>query len=219
MPELQPLVDRLRAAFGDDLVGVYAHGSAATGGYRAGVSDVDVLVVMRRPVPAAEVAAEAGNGLPGPLELTVVTPAGAAEQVVPVTEVLARGIVLHGPPAAEVLAAPPWNDYLAAIVPTLDVALDRGLSDDPGRAVLVVCRALLTLLSPPGTVLGKEEAAALALERLPAEHRPLIARALAARVDPAAPQDWDQAALRRFRSFVVGAAVRRRPGRKVAGLP
>ena len=85
--------------------------------------------------------------------------------------------------------------------------------------MLVACRVLLTLLSPPGTVLGKEEAAALALERLPAAHRPLIAQALAARLDPAAPQEWDQAALRRFRSFVVGAAVRRRPGRKVAGLP
>jgi hypothetical protein len=35
----------------------------------------------------------------------------------------------------------------------------------------------------------------------------------------AATVDWDPEALRRFRTFAVGAAVRRRPGRKVAGLP
>ena len=208
----------MRAGLGDDLLGVYAHGSVATGGYRPGVSDVDVLVVVRPTVTAAQVEAAAGEGIPA-LGLTTVTPERMAEGVVPVTEVLSRGVVLHGPPPGDVLTAPPWSDYLAAILPTLDRALDRGLSEDPAPAVLVACRALLALLSPPGTVLGKEEAAALALERLPAEHRPLITQALAARLDPSAPQEWDQAALRRFRSFVVGAAVRRRPGRKVAGLP
>jgi hypothetical protein len=82
-----------------------------------------------------------------------------------------------------------------------------------------VCRLLATLSSPPGTLFGKEEAGAWALERLPAEHRPLVEAALAARRAPEARVVWDPEALRRFRTFAVGAAVRRRPGRKVAGLP
>ena len=180
-----------------------------------------MLVVVRSADSVDRAVEVAGDGLTEiPVDVVVVAvDAVGAHVVVPVTQVLARGLVLHGPPAADVLAAPPWSDYLDALTPSLDRALDRGLAEDPGPAVLVACRVLLTLLSPPGTVLGKEEAAALALERLPAAHRPLVAQALAARLEPSAPQEWDQAALRRFRSFVVGAAVRRRPGRKVAGLP
>ena len=64
-----------------------------------------------------------------------------------------------------------------------------------------------------GQELDAEEAGAWGLERLPAEHHPVVAAALA----PAT--EWDPEALRRFRTFAVGAAVRRRPGRKVAGLP
>jgi hypothetical protein len=82
-----------------------------------------------------------------------------------------------------------------------------------------VCRGLAALSSPPGTAFDEEAAAAWALERLPAGHRPLVAAALAARRDPGATVTWDPEALRRFRTFAVGAAVRRRPGHRVAGLP
>jgi len=85
--------------------------------------------------------------------------------------------------------------------------------------VLVVCRALATLSSPPGATFDEAQAVAWALERLPVEHRPLVAAALAAPRDPGAPLEWDPDALRRFRTFAVGAAVSRRPGRKVTGLP
>ena len=78
--------------------------------------------------------------------------------------------------------------------------------------MLAVCRGLAVLLG--GHELGPEEAGAWALERLPADHRAVVAAAL-----DAATVDWDPEALRRFRTFAVGAAVRRRPGRKVAGLP
>jgi hypothetical protein len=77
--------------------------------------------------------------------------------------------------------------------------------------VLAVCRGLVLLLARQE--LGVQEAGAWALERLPADHRPLVAAALAGATE------WDPEALRRFRTFAVGAAVRRRPGRKVAGLP
>jgi len=74
-----------------------------------------------------------------------------------------------------------------------------------------VCRGLALLTA--GQELDVEQAGAWALERLPAEHRPVVTAALAGAAA------WDADALRRFRTFAVGAAVRRRPGRKVAGLP
>ena len=42
--------DAARAAFADDLVGVYLHGSAAMGGYHPAVSDLDFIVVARGPI-------------------------------------------------------------------------------------------------------------------------------------------------------------------------
>ena len=94
----------------------------------------------------------------------------------------------------------------------LDRALDTGLSGPrPADAVLTVCRGLAALTA--GEDLNHAAAGTWALERLPAEHRPVIAAALAGATE------WDPGALRRFRTFAVGAAVRRRPGRKVAGLP
>ena len=90
--------------------------------------------------------------------------------------------------------------------------MDTGLTGpDPGAAVLTVCRGLAWLTA--GQDLDADGAAAWAVERLPAEHRPLVAAALAG------ASEWDPEALRRFRTFAVGATVRRRPGRKVAGLP
>ena len=80
-----------------------------------------------------------------------------------------------------------------------------------------MCRGLAALTA--GAELDDEAAGAWALERLPAEHRPVVAAALAARAAPEPAVTWDPDALRRFRTFAVGAAVRRRPGRKVAGLP
>ena len=71
------LTRRLRAAFGDALLGVYLTGSSAVGAYRAGTSDVDVLVVVEsaeREALEAVVATCAHEVLPCPatkLELVV----------------------------------------------------------------------------------------------------------------------------------------------------
>jgi hypothetical protein len=186
--------------------------------------------------------------LPGPLELSVVTAEAARGGRLPlpyevhvgggrvvldrgdgdpdlaahVTATLARGRALAGPPPGDVLAALPWTAFLESILDDFDEAMASGLTAG-GRAttyaILNACRVLQTLASPEGTVVSKEEAAAWGLERLPAEHRPLVAAALGARRDPGASVEWDPEALRRFRTFAVGAAVRRRPGRKVSGLP
>lgn len=77
---LDELVARLRTALGADLVGVYAGGSLALGGYDERRSDVDVAVVTRgAPVRAAKeklVASVRHESLPCPargLELVVYT--------------------------------------------------------------------------------------------------------------------------------------------------
>ena len=159
--------------------------------------------------------------VPAPMELRV-WPSDRPDRDLPVhrTAVAAAGVALHGPPPAEVVEPPPWEEFLAVLMEDMDKALDAGLAAaDPTKAVLTVCRGLATLISPPGTLFGKEEAGEWALERLPAEHRPLVAAALTARRDPGTTIEWNPEALRRFRIFGVGTAVRRRPGRKVAGLP
>jgi hypothetical protein len=46
-PYLQDVVRRLRSILGDELVGAYAGGSLALGGYDPGRSDVDIAVVSR----------------------------------------------------------------------------------------------------------------------------------------------------------------------------
>jgi hypothetical protein len=47
---LRPLVTDIRAVLGDDLIALYLYGSAVTGGFDAGVSDLDLVAITRRNV-------------------------------------------------------------------------------------------------------------------------------------------------------------------------
>lgn len=85
---LRELTDRLREWLGARLVGVYLVGSAATGAYRPGESDLDVWGVVDGPLPAPlrrGLPARVDHGaLPCPargLELTVAWFAGTAPGV------------------------------------------------------------------------------------------------------------------------------------------
>jgi hypothetical protein len=82
---LRELVARARGVLPDDLRGVCLMGSAAAGCYRPGRSDLDVAIVLDRPVPVdrreAVVAALDHDALPCPargLELVVYDAAGLA---------------------------------------------------------------------------------------------------------------------------------------------
>jgi hypothetical protein len=77
---LQALADRVRSALGDKLVGTYLHGSAVLGGFNEMRSDLDVLVVVKGQLSAAEKTALgellSNRALPVPaetLEMSVVT--------------------------------------------------------------------------------------------------------------------------------------------------
>lgn len=202
------------------------------GCFRPGRSDVDVIVVVARPLAARERDALGRRlldlTLPGPLELSVLTApaASAARYPMPyelhvgdtrvvvdqgegdldlaahVTATVARGFTLVGPPPAEVFGPVPWGDFLAAITDDLVWGFEHG---SVSYAVLNACRVLQTLASPDGTVVSKEEGAAWALEQLPAEHHPLIAACLAYRVDGTSI-DVGAEAVNHFRELAVIAA-------------
>jgi predicted nucleotidyltransferase len=74
----QHLAEVLPAILEDDLVGVYLHGSAATGCFNPDRSDIDLLVVARQTLSPEQRRAVAklllaSSGAPYPVELTVVT--------------------------------------------------------------------------------------------------------------------------------------------------
>jgi predicted nucleotidyltransferase len=74
----QHLAEELRVILGDDLIGVYLHGSGATGCFNPDRSDVDLLVVGRQTLAPEQRRAVAElllarSGAPYPVELTLLT--------------------------------------------------------------------------------------------------------------------------------------------------
>lgn len=133
----------------------------------------------------------------------------------------AHGVALAGPAPDELVGEVARADLLESVQADLDEVLSVGLFEPrPVYGVLSACRALATILGRPGTLLSKEQAGEWGLERLPADHRSLVEWALAARrgeVEGDAPFGYEERV--RFRTFVVGAGVRRRHGRRVPGFP
>jgi hypothetical protein len=74
----QHLAKELGVILGDDLVGVYLHGSGATGCFNPDRSDIDLLVVSRQTLAPEQRRAVAElllacSGAPYPVELTLLT--------------------------------------------------------------------------------------------------------------------------------------------------
>jgi len=103
------------------------------------------------------------------------------------TMVLAGNTTLYGPPPAEVFDPVPRADYRDAILKDVDT-VDDYLTWDTRNVILTLPRIWAGIASEG--VHSKESAAAWALERLPAEHRPVLERAVA--VYRGAEEDrWD----------------------------
>jgi hypothetical protein len=73
------LAEECRDALGDALDAVILHGSLTLGGYVAGRSNIDLLVIVARPLTDAQVAALADLQAPTRVDLRVVTRQVAAE--------------------------------------------------------------------------------------------------------------------------------------------
>ncbi|MEV0224916.1 aminoglycoside adenylyltransferase family protein [Streptomyces sp. NPDC050704] len=94
-----------------------------------------------------------------------------------ITMVLLGDAPLVGPPPAEVLDPVPHEDLRRAIVAGVPELL-ADLESDTRNVLLTLARIWTTLAT--GTVTSKDGAAAWVLDRLPARHRPVLARARAA---------------------------------------
>jgi streptomycin 3"-adenylyltransferase len=196
----------LRELLGDDLVGVYRHGSEVLGG-GGPRSDVDILGVVARHITGDERIrlVELCRTVPRlEFDLVVATEirpwrhpapyefhfwAGRGEGLGPgtntdlaavITMTLAGQRTLYGPPPSEVFDPVPRADYVAGILRDVD---------DPN--VLMLARVWAGVSTDE--VHSKLRAAEWALQRLPTEHRRVLEHAVAyyrgERDDP--PEDVD----------------------------
>ena len=215
--QLGRLLSLVAEVLGPDVAGAYLFGSAVIGGLRP-ESDLDVLVVLRRPTtrPEKERLVEgllALSGHPHRLELTIVADealdfqygdwwrrefeggnvepwsgtAAANDLTVLIAMVLAAGRPLLGPPPGELLPPVSRADLARATLDGIDPLLGD-LDDDTRNVVLTLARIWTTLGT--GEFRSKDAAADWVLERIPEEHRAVLARARAIYLGEE-PERWD----------------------------
>ncbi|OLT12304.1 nucleotidyltransferase [Actinomadura sp. CNU-125] len=117
-----------------------------------------------------------------------------------VTMVLMGNAPLFGPPPSRVFGAVPHADVVRAVVGSVPELLGE-LDGDARNVVLTLARVWATAAT--GEIMPKDAAAAWALPRLPAEHRPVLARARAVYLGEE-DERWDdlRARLRPHAEFV-----------------
>ncbi|MEU0247107.1 aminoglycoside adenylyltransferase family protein [Streptomyces sp. NPDC006235] len=115
------------------------------------------------------------------------------------TMVLRADAPLHGPPPAELLDSVPHDDLRRAIVAGVP-ELMADLDSDTRNVLLTLARIWTTLTT--GTIRSKDAAAVWALDRLPTEHRPALARARDVYLGEEA-ECWDDLAPRPCAEFLT----------------
>jgi predicted nucleotidyltransferase len=131
-----------------------------------------------------------------------------------ITQVLVADVALLGPPPAEVFDPVPFSDVLDAILAYVDKWVGN-IEDDTRNGILALARIWSALST--GALDSKDAAAAWALERLPAEHKPVLARARA--IYLAGGEDrWDDMRedVRGYADYVVDEIRRLSPRRDAA---
>lgn len=123
-----------------------------------------------------------------------------------ITMVLLGDTPLLGPPPADVFDPVPHDDLVSAIVGGVD-ALLGDLDGDTRNVLLTLARVWSTVAT--GVIRSKDAAAEWALERLPEEHRAVLAHARAAYVGDE-EECWDELRprVRRHADHVVGEIER-----------
>jgi predicted nucleotidyltransferase len=202
--QLDQLVVALREVLGDDLVGVYLHGSAALGGLKPS-SDLDVIAVSGRRLAAVEkhsLALRLGGISKQPRSLDfdlVVHPEirpwhyppqfdfhysewwpGMRDRdtntdlAVLITMLLRADTSLYGPAPGTVFDPVPEEDFRRTTLAAADEVV-LDLEGDTRNVLLTLARIWASLET--GDLLPKDRAATWALERLPDEHKPVLERA------------------------------------------
>jgi predicted nucleotidyltransferase len=123
------------------------------------------------------------------------------------TMVLQASRPLLGPPATELLDPVPPGDLTRAMLHGADEVMP-GLADDTRNSVLTLARIWFTVET--GEIGPKDRAADWALERLPAEHRQVLARARAIYLGEEDDRWGDlRPRVRAFADYVAGEIRRR----------
>jgi streptomycin 3"-adenylyltransferase len=97
-----------------------------------------------------------------------------------ITQALAANVALLGPPPAQVFDPVPLHDVLDAIVAHVDHWVGN-IEADTRNGILALARVWSALIT--GAMYSKDAAATWALDRLPDEHKPVLARARAIYLD------------------------------------
>jgi len=108
-----------------------------------------------------------------------------------------RGVVLFGPPVADVFPVVPHEDYLDSVRADVLESLST-IHDNHVYAVLNACRTLAYLAD--GAVRSKDEGGMWALAHLPEDQRFVVAHALEIYRGEAVPA-FDPSALEKFARF------------------
>ncbi len=188
---------------GQDLTGLYVHGSLATGAFRRDRSNLDLILVVRSTLPervrteVARLLASLSESRPTreDINVDVVTEQHARQFEHPmpcevrygrgvwsalparIVDARERGVTLVGPSAAQVFSPVPWYAYVNALESELQRSC-RGARAHPERVVLAACRVLYGISSLRMHAANKEEAATWAMDRVPSEYRSAINDAL-----------------------------------------
>jgi hypothetical protein len=221
---VEDLVQDLQDVVGDDLVGVYLHGSLALGCFNPALSDLDLLVVTARALtPEQRQALGPVLSRSGRLEISFVAapslrpwrhpasydlhfsskaglvgPGEDEDLAAHFTVARQAGVALLGPAPGDVLPEVPWEDYEDSLRRDLAWARERG---DELYDVLSPARIWATLTD--GAVHSKASGAAWALQRAPEEFQPMITRALRTYRGEIGKTPFDRDEVRRFADFVT----------------
>jgi predicted nucleotidyltransferase len=232
--QLDPLVEGIQRVLGANAVGAYLHGSAVLGGLKPR-SDIDVIVVTERPLSEEERDGIVAlllelSGKPRPIELDVVQlPArldfhyfelnrpkfergerepwgdrAEADLASAITMALVGDTELFGPPPGDVFEPVPRADYRRSVTSYLS-EVENDIEWDTRNVILTLARIWSAVATDD--VHSKESAAVWALTRLPAEHQPVLERALGAYLGEPEPQ-WDLDEVKAYAAHVMAEIER-----------
>lgn len=206
------LTDPIRRSLMTDLLSI-----SATPGADGPWRPLEVTLVLRSEVvpwrypPLREL--QFGEWLREELQAGIVPPATLDHDLaILLTKVRQHSVCMIGPPAAELFDPVPEADFSQALLDTLAQWNDKpDWQGDERNVVLALARIWFS--ASTGGIAPKHTAAAWALERLPDEHRPVLARACAAYLgnaeDDLADRPGQVAAFVHYTRMVVESSHRR----------
>ena len=193
-------VEQSKEILQDNLVGVYLHGSSVMGCFNPEKSDIDLIVVVERPLPDPV----KKEYLDMVVRYNAMGPAKGIEMSIVLRKVFTvinrRGKCLCGAPVEKVFAEVPGSDYLDSILYDVGEAAAE-ITEHPMYLTLNLARGLA--YREEKLVLSKKEGGEWALSHLPSEYHPLVKDAMR-EYSEGAEVVYDGALAKRYAEYVLG---------------